>query len=417
MVGSQRDDPGGSLRSASLAGDLSEQRSLTSQDDSTNSPPERPLEPRPRLGDIVGHAAAVERLKLLVGLARTQGRALPHVLLTGRASIGKKTLATALANEMGTSLVTSTGPSIDKVVDLMGVLTNLGDRDILFLDETDRLSHAVEKALCEAMQDLLVPFVMDRGPNARTMSIPIRPFTYIGAASKTADVPERLRVCFPVIIELNHFSEADLASLAHIFARDRGLALTSEAAALIARHSGREPQHMKNILDLAERPETGPIGPEGISKALAILGRPLPGPGEDLLNLGEITQLSGLAFEARIGALLERFGFQVLVTQATSDGGIDIVATLDRPLVGGRYLVQCKRYASESLVGVQALREFYGTLVADRTAVKGLFVTTSGFTVQAREFAKTLPIELIDGAALRALLNQANDSGSAGSLP
>jgi restriction system protein len=80
------------------------------------------------------------------------------------------------------------------------------------------------------------------------------------------------------------------------------------------------------------------------------------------------------------------------------------VAPLDRPLVGGRYLVQCKRYASDA--GVPAVREFYGTLVADRGALKALFITTSGFTTQAREFAKTLPIELIDGPTLRALLEE-----------
>ena len=117
-------------------------------------------------------------------------------------------------------------------------------------------------------------------------------------------------------------------------------------------------------------------------------------------------QLSGAQFKAWIGTVLERFGFRPEVTQASGDGGIDIVATLDRPLVGGRYLVQCTRYAPDAVVGVPAVRELYGTLVADRGAVKGLFITTSGFTTQAREFAKTLPIELIDRPTLRALLEE-----------
>ena len=117
-------------------------------------------------------------------------------------------------------------------------------------------------------------------------------------------------------------------------------------------------------------------------------------------------QLSGAQFKAWIGTLLERFGFRPEVTQASGDGGIDIVATLDRPLVGGRYLVQGTRYAPDAVVGVPAVHEFYGTLVADRGAVKGLFITTSGFTTQAREFAKTLPIELIDRPTLRELLEE-----------
>ena len=116
--------------------------------------------------------------------------------------------------------------------------------------------------------------------------------------------------------------------------------------------------------------------------------------------------LSGAEFEGLITRLLERMGFRAEMTKASGDGGVDIVATLDQPVTGGRYLIQCKRYAPDSLVGAPVLREFYGVLTADRRAVKGILITTSGFTAQAQEFAGGLPIELIGRDQLQRLLEQ-----------
>jgi len=116
--------------------------------------------------------------------------------------------------------------------------------------------------------------------------------------------------------------------------------------------------------------------------------------------------LPGVEFEVRITKLLERIGFRTELTRATGDGGIDIVAVLDRPIVGGRYIVQCKRFGDKSPIGAPMIREFYGAFVSDRSAVKGLFITTSSFTAQAEEFARPLPIELIDGAKLGDLLKE-----------
>jgi restriction system protein len=99
-------------------------------------------------------------------------------------------------------------------------------------------------------------------------------------------------------------------------------------------------------------------------------------------------------------------GFSAEMTKASGDGGVDIEASLDRAIVGGRYLFQCKRFAPDTLVGSPTVREFYGALVADRKAVKGILITTSRFTPQAREFAEGLPIELIDGDQLARLLSE-----------
>ncbi len=116
--------------------------------------------------------------------------------------------------------------------------------------------------------------------------------------------------------------------------------------------------------------------------------------------------LSGTEFEGLITRLLEHMGFRAGMTKASGDGGIDIVATLDQPLIGGRYLIQCKRYAPDSPVGAGTVREFYGALTADRRAAKGILITTSGFTAQATEFARELPIEMIGRDQLERLLEQ-----------
>jgi len=360
------------------------------------------------LAEFVGQGEAVQRLKVLVELAKGQNRSLPHILLVGRRRTGKRTLAKALAKEMGVKWRPVVSQSIQSGGDLMGILTDLDNEELLFLEDVASFPRAVEELLLSAMgEELTVNFVMDKGLNARTMRIPLRPFACVGTAGRAEDVREALRSRFRVVIELKPYSEADLGVIARGLAKKKGLDLTPEAAALIAQASDRELQRAKAILDLAGQPLTGRLEVADISKALAILGHTPRAVGGDPFKAGDLAQLTGSQFEAWIGTLLERFGFRATVTQASGDGGIDIVAILDRPLVGGRYLVQCKRYAPDALVGVPAVREFYGTLVADRGAIKGLFITTSAFTAQAREFAKTLPIELIDGATLRVLLEAA----------
>ena len=138
-----------------------------------------------RLADIVGQAEVVQRLKSLVALSREREQPLPHILLIGPDGGGKRALATVLANEMGAALVATAGPSLQNGADLMGILTNLAERDVLFLDEIDRLPRVIEELLYPAMEDFSINFVMDKGLNARTMRIPLRPFT-------TGDIPPKL---------------------------------------------------------------------------------------------------------------------------------------------------------------------------------------------------------------------------------
>jgi tetratricopeptide (TPR) repeat protein len=122
--------------------------------------------------------------------------------------------------------------------------------------------------------------------------------------------------------------------------------------------------------------------------------------------MSSLDTLSGVEFEDLVTRLLARMGFRTETTKASGDGGVDVVATLDQPLTGGRYLIQCKRYAPDSTVGAAMVREFYGALTADRLAIKGILITTSAFTAQATEFTEGLPIELIARDKLQELLER-----------
>ncbi len=119
-----------------------------------------------------------------------------------------------------------------------------------------------------------------------------------------------------------------------------------------------------------------------------------------------LLKLSGVGFERIVTELLRGMGFQAEMTKASGDGGIDIEAVLERPLVGGRYLFQCKRYSNARLVGEQTIREFYGVVTRRSEVVKGVVVTTSSFTAAARKWAKDVRLELIDGRQLQELLQQ-----------
>ncbi len=252
------------------------------------------------------------------------------------------------------------------------------------------------------MEEFSINFVMDKGLNAQTMRIPLRPFTLVGAAEKGGEVPPKLRALFPVTVVLQAYSEADMSAIALAFARARGISLTPGAAALFGRFSGGSLRRIRSAIQLAGRPGAAEVSDADASAALAILGHQV---ADSATNVpADLMQLSGIEFEVCVTGLLQRIGFRTELTRVTGDGGIDIMAFLDRPIAGGRYLVQCKRFTDATPVGAPMVREFYGAFVADRSAVKGLFITTSSFSARAREFVQNLPIELVDGVQLKALL-------------
>ncbi len=208
---------------------------------------ERQLRPQ-RLDEYVGQRDAVESLRVSVEAARQRGEALDHVLLSGPPGLGKTTLATIMANEMGASIVTTAGPSLERGADLMGIITNLNERDVLFIDEIHRLPRVVEELLYPAMEDFTVNFVMDKGLNARTMRIPLRPFTLVAATTRPGMLSSPLRERFGIFHHLDFYSVQDLASIVRRSASILEVVIDPPGAAAIARRSRGTPRIANRLL-------------------------------------------------------------------------------------------------------------------------------------------------------------------------
>ncbi len=208
---------------------------------------ERQLRPQ-RLDEYVGQRATVESLRVSVEAARQRGEPLDHVLLSGPPGLGKTTLATILANEMGAAMVTTAGPSLERGGDLMGILTNLNERDVLFVDEIHRLPRVVEELLYPAMEDFTVNFIMDKGLNARTMRIPLRPFTMVGATTRPGMLSSPLRERFGIFHHLDFYSLEELQAIVARSASILGAKVEPEGASAIAKRSRGTPRIANRLL-------------------------------------------------------------------------------------------------------------------------------------------------------------------------
>ena len=232
---------------------------------------ERQLRPQ-RLEENEGQHAAVDSLRVSVEAARQRGEPLDHVLLSGPPGLGKTTLAAIMANEMGASIVTTAGPSLERGADLMGILTNLAERDVLFIDEIHRLPRVVEELLYPAMEDFSINFVMDKGLNARTMRIPLRPFTMVGATTRPGMLSSPLRERFGIFHHLDFYSEADLGAIIRRSASILGVDVAPGGAEAIARRARGTPRIANRLLrrvrDYAQVKADGVVSPEVAGRAL-----------------------------------------------------------------------------------------------------------------------------------------------------
>ena len=208
---------------------------------------ERQLRPR-SFAEYVGQEQAVASLKISVEAARGRSECVDHVLLYGPPGLGKTTLAGVIANEMGTNLVTTAGPAIERGADLMGILTNLNEHDVLFIDEVHRLPRAVEELLYPAMEDFSVNFVIDRGLHARTLKYALRAFTLVAATTRPGMLSAPLRERFGIFHHLDFYSEAELSRIAMRSADIVGARMEPDGAGEIARRARGTPRIVNRLL-------------------------------------------------------------------------------------------------------------------------------------------------------------------------
>ncbi len=198
---------------------MDQERIISGKKTSTDEETDRTLRPR-TLPDYVGQERIKENLSVFVKAAAARGEALDHVLFHGPPGLGKTTLAHIIAREMGVQIRTTSGPVIEKPGDLAAILTNLENRDVLFIDEIHRLSPVVEEILYPAMEDFTLDLIIGQGPSARTVKLDIAPFTLIGATTRSGLLTNPLRDRFGITFHLEFYSVEELT---HIVTRAAGI--------------------------------------------------------------------------------------------------------------------------------------------------------------------------------------------------
>src|SRR5687768_962574 len=231
---------------------------------------------RPRsLDEYIGQDGIREQLQVAIAAARQRGEALDHVLLYGPPGLGKTTLAGVIANELGVNIRPTAGPVIERAGDLAALLTNLQEREVLFIDEIHRMAPVIEEILYPAMEDYEIDIMIGQGPGARSVKIPVPRFTLIGATTRTGLLTSPLRARFGIVHRLDFYAERDIHEIVRRSARILNVPMDDEAAQEIARRSRGTPRVANRLLrrvrDYAEVRADGRVSADVARQALQLL--------------------------------------------------------------------------------------------------------------------------------------------------
>ena len=235
---------------------------------------ERSLRPR-SMDEYVGQREVKAGLGVLLTAARQRAEAADHVLLHGPPGLGKTTLATIIARELGVTIRYTSGPAIERAGDLAAILTSLDERDILFIDEIHRLNRAVEEILYPAMEDYALDVMIGKGPSARSLRLNLRPFTIVGATTRAGRISGPLRDRFGAVYRLDFYADEDLVAIVRRSARILGIEVSDEAAVAIAQRGRATPRIVNRLLrrvrDHAEVHGDGWVSLASVEEAMGVL--------------------------------------------------------------------------------------------------------------------------------------------------
>lgn len=251
-----------------------ENRIVSSSYSQEDSEVDNSLRPK-TLDDYIGQSKVKENLKIYIDAVKIRGDTLDHVLLYGPPGLGKTTLSNIIATELGVNIRTTSGPAIEKQGDLAALLTNLGDGDVLFIDEIHRLSRSIEEILYPAMEDFALDIIIGKGPSARSIRLPLPKFTLIGATTRAGQLTTPLRDRFGVILKLELYTPEELSIIVKRSAGILNVGISEEGAYEIASRSRGTPRIanrlLKRIRDFATVKGDGTITDQVARMALNML--------------------------------------------------------------------------------------------------------------------------------------------------